>query len=85
MGAAESEDGVIVADEQWRDGRRRDHMLLEDQMVSFTGLDGEESPDILDACVYGCTELLLDPNLTAQDHLDALKRRLEKAREGKQG
>lgn len=72
-------------EEAWRDGRRRDHMLLEDQMVSYTGLDGEESPDILDAVVYGLTELLLEAGLTAQDHLDALKRRLEKAREGKQG
>lgn len=69
-------------EDAWRDGRRRDHMLLEDQMASYTGMDGEESPDVLDACVYGLTELLLN-GFTAEDHLAALKRRLEKAREGK--
>ncbi len=33
--------------------------LLEEQMTTFTGQEGEESPDRLDALVWGLTELML--------------------------
>ncbi len=54
---------------------------LEDQMCQW--MPGEKSPDRMDALVWCLTELMLEPGLTAEDHLAALKRRLEKAREGK--
>jgi hypothetical protein len=56
MGTAESEDSRMST---WRE-KRVDHALLEDQMCSYTGLPGAESPDVLDAMVYGITEILVD-------------------------
>lgn len=43
-------------------GKKADHVLLEDQMCSYTGLPGEESPDVLDAKVYAVSELALGTN-----------------------
>lgn len=45
----------------WRDGKPQiDHAMLEDQMCSYTGGPGEESPDVLDACVWAFTELIVN-------------------------
>lgn len=58
----------------WRGGRPEiDHATLEDQMCSYTGAPGEESPDVLDALVWAFTELMVGKGQTADDHLNVLK------------
>lgn len=39
---------------------------LEEQMITWQALDGEKSPDRIDAMVYGFTKLLLTKSITAQ-------------------
>ena len=47
----------------WRGGKPViDHAALEDQMCSYTGAPGEESPDILDALVWAFTDLMVLDN-----------------------
>jgi phage terminase large subunit-like protein len=65
----------------WRDGKPQvDHALLENQMCSYTGGPGEESPDALDALVWAFTELMVGNEPTAEDHLDAMRERVQKKR-----
>lgn len=44
-------------------GSHTKHALLEDQQTSYTGEDGDEydSPDVMDAVVWGLTHLMLKP------------------------
>jgi phage terminase large subunit-like protein len=51
---------------------------LEDQMTNW--LPGDKSPDRLDACVWCLTSLMITLGLTADDHIRALKARLEKSK-----
>ncbi len=51
---------------------------LEDQMCNW--LPGEKSPDRLDALVWALTYLMVSPDPTAEDHLRAMKERLERQR-----
>lgn len=46
------------------------HPDLEDQLTSFTGAAGEESPDMLDALVWGLTELVLGRSLVHRSQAD---------------
>jgi phage terminase large subunit-like protein len=39
---------------------RLGHSKLEDQMCTYTGEPGDESPDVLDAAVWALTELMLE-------------------------
>lgn len=66
----------------WRNGKPQvDHALLEDQMCSYTGAPGEESPDVLDALVWGITELMLSEEATAEELLEAMKKREQLAKQ----
>lgn len=55
--------------------------LLEDQMCGWEPLTGQKSPDRLDALVWALTELMLDGGTSPQEHIAAIKRRLELQRE----
>lgn len=48
-------------------GDHTSHVLLEEQMRSWTGEPGEESPDVLDACVWALTYLMIDPDIVTHD------------------
>jgi phage terminase large subunit-like protein len=50
---------------------------MEDQQANW--VPGERSPDRLDANVWGLTVLMIPDEPTADDHLEAMKRRLAKA------
>lgn len=67
----------------WRNGKPQiDHATLEDQMCSYTGAPGEESPDVLDACVWAFTELMVgDGEPTADERIEAMRQRLALNRE----